>query len=96
MVAFQELIRKKQIDISYMTTHEFPFNDAAAFDLIINKKEPFIGIALKYDIHNTNRKSKIFTENKNKKPSSKLMFPLSAQEAMLKEIYYLLFLIIPK
>lgn len=73
MVAFQELIRKKQIDISYMTTHEFPFNDAAkAFDLIINKKEPFIGIALKYDIHNTNRKSKIFTENKNKKPSSKI------------------------
>lgn len=50
MQAFQRLIEKDQIDLGYLTTHEFQFDDAPkAFDMIANKTEPYIGIALKYD-----------------------------------------------
>lgn len=50
MQAFQRLIEKGQIDLGYLTTHEFPFADAPkAFDMVANKTEPYIGIALKYD-----------------------------------------------
>ena len=42
---------KKIIDIGYLTTHEFDFDNAKdAFDLVVSKNEPYIGIALKYDI----------------------------------------------
>ncbi len=50
MQAFQRLIEKGQIDLAYLTTHEFTFDDAPkAFDMVANKTEPYIGIALKYD-----------------------------------------------
>jgi predicted dehydrogenase len=43
-----------------MSTHEFSFKEAPlAYDLLISKSEPFIGIALKYDIKKTHSKSKI-------------------------------------
>ena len=48
MQAFQELIATKRIDIGYMSTHEFNFDEAPkAFDLVVSRTEPFIGIALK-------------------------------------------------
>ncbi|MFD2552351.1 bi-domain-containing oxidoreductase [Bizionia sediminis] len=51
MEAFQRLIETKTIDIDYLTTHEFPFEDAPkAFDLVVNRTEPFSGIALKYNV----------------------------------------------
>lgn len=51
MEAFQELIANKKINLDYLTTHQFNFNDAAnAYDLVVNRTEPFLGIALKYDI----------------------------------------------
>jgi predicted dehydrogenase/threonine dehydrogenase-like Zn-dependent dehydrogenase len=50
MEAFQRLIEKGQILIDCLTTHEFAFEDAPkAFDIIANKSEPYIGIALRYD-----------------------------------------------
>ena len=50
MASFQELLEKKRINIDYLTTHEFKFEDAPkAFDLVVKKSEPFTGIALKYD-----------------------------------------------
>ena len=50
MQAFQRLIEKGQVNLSYLTTHEFDFDDAPkAFDMVANKTEPYIGIALKYD-----------------------------------------------
>ena len=62
MHAFQELIINKQIDIGYLTTHEFSFEEAPkAFDLVINKVEPFIGISLAYDISKKQNKDKIHT-----------------------------------
>lgn len=62
MEAFQKLIATKRIDIEYLTTHEFEFENAkAAFDLVVSKAEPFTGIALKYDLDKTVSKSKIQT-----------------------------------
>jgi len=50
MEAFQRLLSKRAIDISFMSTHEFAFERAPeAYDLIIGKNEPFIGLVLRYD-----------------------------------------------
>ena len=50
MESFQRLIEKGLINLEYLTTHQFDFENAPnAFDLVANKTEPYIGIALKYD-----------------------------------------------
>ena len=50
MQAFQDLIHRGSIDLSYLTTHEFLLEDAVqAYDMVVNKNEPFLGIVLKYD-----------------------------------------------
>jgi len=50
MQAFQELIYSKKIDLGYLTTHIFKLDDApAAYDMMIAKSEPFIGILIEYD-----------------------------------------------
>lgn len=50
MQAFQELIASKRMDLSYLTTHTFAFEDAPkAYDMVANRTEPFLGIVLKYD-----------------------------------------------
>ncbi len=60
MQAFQELIRNGSIDLDYLTTHEFSFDNAPdAFDIVVNKTEPFLGIALKYDIEKTHKQEKL-------------------------------------
>lgn len=62
MEAFQNLIATNKIDIDYLTTHEFDFDNAkAAFDLVVSKAEPFTGIALKYNTEKTANKTKIAT-----------------------------------
>jgi len=51
MEAFQALIATNKINIGYLTTHEFDFYNAKqAFDLVVERTEPFTGIALKYDV----------------------------------------------
>lgn len=66
MEAFQNLIATKRIDIDYLTTHEFEFENAKdAFDLVVSKTEPFTGIALKYNLDKTVSKSKISTSETN-------------------------------
>ena len=50
MQAFQELIASGKIDVSYLTTHVFKLEDAPkAYDLILEKKEPYLGILIEYD-----------------------------------------------
>ena len=62
MEAFQNLISSGKINIDYLTTHEFEFDNAkAAFDLVVSKTEPFRGIALKYNIEKAANKDKILT-----------------------------------
>ncbi len=51
MEAFQELVHSGRIDLDYLTTHEFPLEGASeAYNMIVNRSEPFMGIALKYDV----------------------------------------------
>ncbi|WP_033960109.1 bi-domain-containing oxidoreductase [Psychroserpens jangbogonensis] len=67
MEAFQNLIATKRINIDYLTTHEFEFENAKeAFDLVVSKAEPFTGIALKYDLEKTVSKAKISTSDNDK------------------------------
>ena len=50
MKAFQEMLHSGRIDVSHLTTHRFKLNDApAAYDLILNRTEDFLGILLEYD-----------------------------------------------
>lgn len=50
MEAFQQLLLDDKIDIDYLTTHEFDLADAPkAYDMIVNKTEPYLGIIIKYD-----------------------------------------------
>lgn len=51
MQAFVDLIKDKKINIENLLTHSFNFNDAPkAYDLIMNKTEPFVGMVLRYDV----------------------------------------------
>ena len=60
MEAFQYLINSGAINIDYLTTHVFPFQDAPkAFDLVVNKTEPFVGIALKYDLEKEHKQKEM-------------------------------------
>lgn len=50
MEAFQRLLYDGKIDIDYLTTHEFNLEDAPkAYDMIVNKTEPYLGIIIRYD-----------------------------------------------
>ncbi|MFY0604922.1 MAG: bi-domain-containing oxidoreductase [Flavobacteriaceae bacterium] len=62
MEAFQYLLSSGKVDIDYLTTHSFSFDEAPkAFDLVVNRTEPFIGIALEYDFSKESTKSIIVT-----------------------------------
>ncbi|MHC4300344.1 MAG: zinc-dependent alcohol dehydrogenase [Planctomycetota bacterium] len=51
MQAFQELVHNGRIDPGYLTTHEFELEHAPqAYDMIVNRSEPFLGVVLKYDV----------------------------------------------
>lgn len=50
MQAFQELIASKKIDLGYLTTHTFKLEEApSAYDMLMTKSEPYIGILIEYD-----------------------------------------------
>jgi polar amino acid transport system substrate-binding protein len=51
MQAFQELIHSRKIDVSYLTTHILKLEDApTAYDMMLDRSEPILGILIKYDI----------------------------------------------
>jgi polar amino acid transport system substrate-binding protein len=54
MAAFQELVHYGKIDLDYLTTHEFPLDEApAAYDLILERREPVLGVVIRYDTGHT-------------------------------------------
>ncbi len=60
MQAFQDLVHSGRIDIDYLTTHEFDLEDAPkAYDMIVNRSEPFLGVVIKYDVSKPPKKDKI-------------------------------------
>ena len=74
MLAFQEFIYSKKIDVSHLTTHTFKLNDAPrAYEMILSKSEPFIGILIEYDstkkIDIENRKVELKISGMSYKPS---------------------------
>lgn len=50
MQAFQHLVHSEKIQLDFLTTHEFDIENAGkAYDLVLNRSEPFLGMMLKYD-----------------------------------------------
>jgi len=69
MQAFQELIYTKKIDVSYLTTHTFKLDEApAAYDMIMAKSEPFIGMLIEYDVTKKLERARI---NVNSQPATR-------------------------
>lgn len=51
MQAFADLLNTKKIDLSKVITHVYDFKDApSAYQMILDRNEPFMGIVLKYNI----------------------------------------------
>jgi predicted dehydrogenase/threonine dehydrogenase-like Zn-dependent dehydrogenase len=49
MQAFQELVCSRRINLEYLTTHTFKIADASrAFDMIVRKTEPYLGVLIEY------------------------------------------------
>jgi len=66
MQIFQELISSGKIDTDYLTTHTFSLENAeAAYKLILDRNEPFIGIVIKYDDAPEFTKKLILNKNHN-------------------------------
>ena len=60
MEAFQELVHSGRINIDYLTTHVFDLADASqAYDLILKREEPCLGILIKYDVGREEPKKRI-------------------------------------
>lgn len=69
MQAFIELIQHKKINLKKLTSHIFNFNEAPkAYQLILDKTEPFTGILLKYDV-NKKINSKVELKQASSNPS---------------------------
>ena len=50
MSSFVEMLKNKTVDMEMLTTHIFSFEEAErAYQMIIDKSEPFVGILLKYE-----------------------------------------------
>ena len=62
MRAFQEMLEKGTIDIDFLTTHTFGIEKAPeAFDLILGRKEPYLGVLIRYDTGNPAPVRKVMT-----------------------------------
>jgi predicted dehydrogenase/threonine dehydrogenase-like Zn-dependent dehydrogenase len=60
MEAFQQLIHSGAIDLEYLTTHEFSLEEAPkAYDIIVNKTEPHLGMLIRYDTDKVHTPSKL-------------------------------------
>lgn len=62
MKAFHELVHSGKIDLSHLTTHVFELDKAPeAYDLILEKRELYLGILIKYDTEKTQTIRKVTT-----------------------------------
>lgn len=51
MQAFLDLVAQRKVSLDILTTHVFPFDEAPkAYQMAVDRSEPFVGILLKYDI----------------------------------------------
>ncbi len=62
MQAFQQLIQNGRLDPAYLTTHVFKFEEApGAYDIVLKRTEPFLGILLEYDVTKDHKANTIAT-----------------------------------
>jgi len=67
MLAFQQLIASGKIDVSYLTTHIFALEESTkAYDMIVDKSEPFVGILIRYDQSQQTLQSAVFVREPKK------------------------------
>lgn len=60
MIAVLDLIAERRLDVRSLTTHYFPLKDAmAAYELIQNGSEPYVGVVLQYDLDTPQEKTVI-------------------------------------
>ena len=65
MEAFQELVHSGRINIDYMTTHVFDLAEAPkAYELILQREEPYLGILIKYDVGQERPKKRIILKER--------------------------------
>jgi len=75
MESFQYLLHTKAINIDYLTTHKFSFEDAPkAYDMVVNKTEPYLGIVLQYNTEKEQKRIKIVTSQAKKTSSIRVSF----------------------
>jgi len=75
MRAFQDLIAAGKINIDFLTTHVFGLDEAPkAYDLILERKEPVLGILIKYDVETPEIKKRIETGKHASAGSVKIAF----------------------
>ncbi len=71
MEAFQELVHSGRINIDYLTTHVFGLEEAPkAYDMILKKTEPYLGVLIKYGQAKTDHRKKVFL--KGESPAGKV------------------------
>lgn len=64
MGAFLQLLAQGKINVEHLTTHQFDFDEALrAYDLILKKTEPFLGIVLKYHPEREIQKQVVLSKN---------------------------------
>ncbi|MDO4585838.1 MAG: bi-domain-containing oxidoreductase [Planctomycetia bacterium] len=75
MQAFQELIHSGRISLERLTTHEFKLDDApAAYNMILKRTEPYLGVMLKYDVAKPLQQTPVTIQPKNFSTSPKIGF----------------------
>lgn len=60
MEAFQEMLHSGRLDVGFLTTHAVALKDApAAYDMIVSRSEPFLGVLIRYDVDRPSTARKI-------------------------------------
>ncbi|MBX7045891.1 MAG: bi-domain-containing oxidoreductase [Ignavibacteria bacterium] len=75
MESYIELIERKKLVLEPLITHVFEFEDAKkAYDMILTKTEPFVGILLKYDDENKSHSAEVKSKGESKGSKTKAGF----------------------
>ena len=73
MKAFLDLVAHRKVNLDILTTHLFLFEEAPkAYQMVVDRSEPFVGILLKYDIEKKISNDVVLTREPSFSKSSKL------------------------
>ncbi|PIE73872.1 MAG: oxidoreductase [Deltaproteobacteria bacterium] len=70
MQTILELIASSRLDIASLITHRFPFGKALdSYDMILQGKEPFLGVVLEYETDRSEDAGRIILDNSPREPA---------------------------